>query len=88
MRSHRVWSKVHADAYMGDKSFGGEFRQHIKVGSSAAYSDHLASVEVREIPMHAENWTSFALFVDGIEVKRKYFNNKTREFRDTKPEEK
>ena len=79
-RSHRVWSDVRVDNCTTSKSFGGEFHQSIAVGSSAAYSNTFATVEVREISLPIENWSVFSLFVDGIAVKRAVFNNKTKAY--------
>jgi hypothetical protein len=76
-RSHRVWSHVNADNYTTAKSFGGEFRQAIAVGSSASYSNDFAAIEVRETPLHGD-WSIFRLFVDGECVKRAVFNNKSK----------
>ena len=78
MRSHRVWNEVHSNAYQGTKSFGGEFRQSVYVGSSASYSNHLADIECREIPLRGTDWTMFILYLDGEQVKRGAFNNKTK----------
>ena len=79
MRSHRVWNDIHADNYASSKSFGGEFRQSIAVGSSATYSNHFANIEVREIPLNIGDWSAFILYLDGEQVKRSIFNNKTKE---------
>lgn len=81
MRSHRVWNTVNARNYAKpySKSFGGEFSQHIAVGSSSRHSNDFASIEVRERDLHGD-WTVFTLSVDGETVKRAVFNNRTKEF--------
>ena len=79
-RSHRVWSDVSADNYATSKSFGGEFRQRIAVGSSAKYSNAFAAIEVREISIEGTDWSTFVLYVDGAQIKRALFNNKTKAF--------
>lgn len=78
-RSHRVWNDIQADNYVTSKSFGGEFRQRIAVGSSAAYSNYFASIEVSELPVQG-NWSVFTLYIDGEPVKRAVFHNKTKAF--------
>lgn len=80
MRSHRVWNNIHADNYATSKSFGGEFRQSINVGSSASYSNHFADLEVRETDMYGTDWSLFVLYLDGAQVKRAAFNNKTKQY--------
>lgn len=80
MRSHRVWNEVHADNYATSKSFGGEFRQKIAVGSSGSYSNPFASLEVREIPLNVGDWSAFILYLDGAQVKRALFNNKSKAY--------
>ena len=80
-RSHRVWNDVRADNYTTSKSFGGEFRQSIKVGSSASYSNAFAEIEVRELALPAGYWSEFALYVNDLLVKRAVFNNKTKAYR-------
>ena len=82
MRSHRVWNDIYADNYANpnSKSFGGEFRQHVYVGSSATHSNHFADLEVREVPINGTNWTMFILYLDGEQVKRGAFNNKTKAY--------
>ncbi len=82
MRQHRVWSAVSADNYTTSKSFGGEFRQSINVGSSSRHSNFFASVEVRELSLPVDNWSLFALFVDGVTAKRAIFNNKSKAYQD------
>lgn len=80
MRQYRVWSDVYADNYAKSKSFGGEFQQRIAVGSSAAYSNAFATVEVRESSLPDGDWSVFQLFIDGVMFKRAVFNNKTKAF--------
>ncbi len=82
MRSHRIWNTVNASSYSrpASKSFGGEFVARVNVGSSASYSDELAKVEARELPLNGTDWSLFVLYVDGEQIKRKAFNNKTRDF--------
>ena len=79
MRSHRVWNDIYAGNYATSKSFGGTFRQEIAVGSSASYSNHFAKIEVNEIPLNIGEWSAFILYLDGEQVKRSIFNNKTKE---------
>lgn len=81
MRSHRVWNNINADNYTNSKSFGGEFRQQIAVGSSASYSNHFADIAVREVPLNIGDWSLFILSLDGVQVKRAVFNNKTKAFK-------
>ena len=81
MRTHRVWNDIYADNYTTSKSFGGEFTQRIAVGSSASYSNPFATIEVRETGMYGTDWSLFVLYLDGAQVKRAAFKNKTKEFR-------
>jgi len=83
MRSHRIWNEVHADNYTAGKSFGGEFRQLIAVGSSASYSNPFAAIEVREVALDSSmpDWSLFILYMDGEQMKRAAFNNKTKEYK-------
>ena len=83
-RSHRVWNDIRADNYANpqSKSFGGEFTQRIAVGSSASYSNPFATVEVREIKIQGTDWSTFVLYVDGLQIKRAVFNNKTKVYQE------
>ncbi len=81
-RSHRVWSDVYADNYSTGKSFGGEFSQHIAVGSSAKHSNAFADISVNERSLGSDypDWSVFILVVDGVQIKRAVFNNKTKAY--------
>lgn len=72
MRQYPIWNEVHAVG--GKKSpahFGARdsFRQHVFVGTSSQNSHVLAFIEVERREQY-DGTVEFALYVDGVMVKR------------------
>jgi len=85
-RSYNIWNEIDSCIYSTSKSYG--IKEHSTIisnfGSSASHSKQLGKIEFNRKPLF-ENWFSYAILLDGKVIKRRYFNNKTKEFRKRLP---
>ena len=85
-KSYNIWNEINSCIYANPKSYG--IKNHSTIisnfGSSATHSKQLGKIEFNRKPLF-DNWFSFAILVDGKVIKKKYFNNKTKEFRKRLP---
>lgn len=86
MKSYPIWNDVTSCIYKSDKSFGArdDSRIKISVGSSSTHSEQLA--DIRTTRSIKGIYYVFKISIDGMVMKTKYFNTKTKEFTSNKPE--
>lgn len=85
-RSYNIWNEINSCAYASAKSYG--IKDHSEIisfyGSSATHSKKLGVIRYTRRNLFG-NWYSYAILLDGKVIKRRYFNNKTKEFRKRLP---
>ena len=76
-RSYNIWNEINSCAYASAKSYG--IKDH-----SETHSKKLGVIRYTRRNLFG-NWYSYAILLDGKVIKRRYFNNKTKEFRKRLP---